>query len=272
LKLCRFERPDGKRRARPGRRRGGRRPLAGRGASRTGGGAGRGGTGPPLGAGGRRAAPAARRRPAAGAGGAAQGDRAGYTCANDVSVRDWQGKAKTMTIGKSFDTHGPLGPVAGDRRRAGRPARPADPLQRRRRRAPGLHHRRDGLRLLPAGRPSLRSLHPGARGHDRQPAPPPASPSAASRSATTSFRSPAPSPSRSRASARSPTLWSRSRRGSSPAAPTRDHILKIDPGRHRLRLDLGFEGWRGPESNRRHHDFQLPQPFSSICGCCAFPC
>ncbi len=35
---------------------------------------------------------------------------AGYTCANDVSVRDWQGKAKTMTIGKSFDTHGPLGP------------------------------------------------------------------------------------------------------------------------------------------------------------------
>jgi 2-keto-4-pentenoate hydratase/2-oxohepta-3-ene-1,7-dioic acid hydratase in catechol pathway len=35
---------------------------------------------------------------------------AGYTCANDVSVRDWQGKAQTMTIGKSFDTHGPLGP------------------------------------------------------------------------------------------------------------------------------------------------------------------
>jgi 2-keto-4-pentenoate hydratase/2-oxohepta-3-ene-1,7-dioic acid hydratase in catechol pathway len=35
---------------------------------------------------------------------------AGYTCANDVSVRDWQGRAKTMTLGKSFDTHGPLGP------------------------------------------------------------------------------------------------------------------------------------------------------------------
>jgi 2-keto-4-pentenoate hydratase/2-oxohepta-3-ene-1,7-dioic acid hydratase in catechol pathway len=35
---------------------------------------------------------------------------AGYTCANDVSVRDWQGQAQTMTIGKSFDTHGPLGP------------------------------------------------------------------------------------------------------------------------------------------------------------------
>jgi 2-keto-4-pentenoate hydratase/2-oxohepta-3-ene-1,7-dioic acid hydratase in catechol pathway len=34
----------------------------------------------------------------------------GYTCANDVSVRDWQGRAQTMTLGKSFDTHGPLGP------------------------------------------------------------------------------------------------------------------------------------------------------------------
>lgn len=40
----------------------------------------------------------------------APGVIAGYTCANDVSVRDWQGRAKTMTIGKSFDTHGPLGP------------------------------------------------------------------------------------------------------------------------------------------------------------------
>lgn len=35
---------------------------------------------------------------------------AGYTIANDVSVRDWQMRASTMTIGKSFDTHGPLGP------------------------------------------------------------------------------------------------------------------------------------------------------------------
>jgi 2-keto-4-pentenoate hydratase/2-oxohepta-3-ene-1,7-dioic acid hydratase in catechol pathway len=35
---------------------------------------------------------------------------AGYTIANDVSVRDWQLRAPTMTLGKSFDTHGPLGP------------------------------------------------------------------------------------------------------------------------------------------------------------------
>jgi 2-keto-4-pentenoate hydratase/2-oxohepta-3-ene-1,7-dioic acid hydratase in catechol pathway len=40
----------------------------------------------------------------------APGVIAGYTIANDVSVRDWQMRATTMTIGKSFDTHGPLGP------------------------------------------------------------------------------------------------------------------------------------------------------------------
>jgi len=41
---------------------------------------------------------------------------AGYTIANDVSVRDWQMRTRTMMIGKSFDTHGPLGPwlVTGD--------------------------------------------------------------------------------------------------------------------------------------------------------------
>jgi 2-keto-4-pentenoate hydratase/2-oxohepta-3-ene-1,7-dioic acid hydratase in catechol pathway len=35
---------------------------------------------------------------------------AGYLIVNDVTVRDWQFKAATMTIGKSFDTHGPTGP------------------------------------------------------------------------------------------------------------------------------------------------------------------
>jgi 2-keto-4-pentenoate hydratase/2-oxohepta-3-ene-1,7-dioic acid hydratase in catechol pathway len=35
---------------------------------------------------------------------------AGYLVANDVSVRDWQLRTPTMTMGKSFDTHGPLGP------------------------------------------------------------------------------------------------------------------------------------------------------------------
>jgi 2-keto-4-pentenoate hydratase/2-oxohepta-3-ene-1,7-dioic acid hydratase in catechol pathway len=41
---------------------------------------------------------------------------AGFTIANDVSVRDWQMRSPTMMIGKSFDTCGPLGPwiVTGD--------------------------------------------------------------------------------------------------------------------------------------------------------------
>lgn len=34
----------------------------------------------------------------------------GYMCANDVSVRDWQRRTPTHTLGKSFDTHGPIGP------------------------------------------------------------------------------------------------------------------------------------------------------------------
>ena len=36
---------------------------------------------------------------------------AGYTIANDVSVRDWQMRSPTFTMGKSFDSHCPLGPV-----------------------------------------------------------------------------------------------------------------------------------------------------------------
>lgn len=35
---------------------------------------------------------------------------AGYLVVNDVSVRDWQRKAPSWTLGKSFDTHGPIGP------------------------------------------------------------------------------------------------------------------------------------------------------------------
>ncbi len=35
---------------------------------------------------------------------------AGFMVANDVSVRDWQVRSPTWTLGKSFDTHGPLGP------------------------------------------------------------------------------------------------------------------------------------------------------------------
>ena len=40
----------------------------------------------------------------------AAGYIAGYTIMNDVSVRDWQRRSPTMTMGKSWDTHGPCGP------------------------------------------------------------------------------------------------------------------------------------------------------------------
>ena len=35
---------------------------------------------------------------------------AGYVVVNDVSVRDWQQRSATMTLGKSFNTTGPFGP------------------------------------------------------------------------------------------------------------------------------------------------------------------
>ena len=35
---------------------------------------------------------------------------AGFTVMNDVSVRDWQWRTPSFTMGKSFDTHGPMGP------------------------------------------------------------------------------------------------------------------------------------------------------------------
>lgn len=34
----------------------------------------------------------------------------GYLVVNDVSARDWQFHTPTFTMGKSFDTHGPIGP------------------------------------------------------------------------------------------------------------------------------------------------------------------
>lgn len=40
----------------------------------------------------------------------APGVVAGYAITNDVSVRDWQRRVPTLTMGKSFDTHCPFGP------------------------------------------------------------------------------------------------------------------------------------------------------------------
>jgi 2-keto-4-pentenoate hydratase/2-oxohepta-3-ene-1,7-dioic acid hydratase in catechol pathway len=40
----------------------------------------------------------------------AQSVIAGYFVTNDVTARDWQQRSPTWTLGKSFDTHGPIGP------------------------------------------------------------------------------------------------------------------------------------------------------------------
>lgn len=36
---------------------------------------------------------------------------AGYTICNDVTIRDWQVASQTMTMGKSWDSHCPMGPA-----------------------------------------------------------------------------------------------------------------------------------------------------------------
>lgn len=46
---------------------------------------------------------------------------AGYLIANDVTVRDWQARVPTWTMGKSWDTHGPLGPWLTTRDEVGEP-------------------------------------------------------------------------------------------------------------------------------------------------------
>lgn len=48
---------------------------------------------------------------------------AGYMAGNDVSVRDVQLRSPTMTLGKSFDTHGPIGPWLVTRDEIGDPQR-----------------------------------------------------------------------------------------------------------------------------------------------------
>ena len=87
---------------------------------------------------------------------------AGYTCANDVSVRDWQGRAQTMTIGKSFDTHGPLGPwlVTADELAT---RRTSAALLRQRRAAPGLQHRARWSSTAPSRSPTSPKPSPWSR-------------------------------------------------------------------------------------------------------------
>lgn len=75
---------------------------------------------------------------------------AGYLVVNDVWVRDWlQKRSRTFTLGKSFDTHGPIGPwvTTDDEMR--------DPLDRDRR--PGSHREpgRAGSTAGPVGQEAV---------------------------------------------------------------------------------------------------------------------
>ena len=85
---------------------------------------------------------------------------AGYFCGNDVSVRDWQMAAQTMQIGKSFDTHGPIGPYLVTPDEVERPAQPEHPRDGQRRRAPELQHQASDLRLLRRRRAPQPGIHP----------------------------------------------------------------------------------------------------------------
>ena len=82
---------------------------------------------------------------------------AGYTIVNDVSVRDFQRHTPQFTMGKSFDTHGPVGPGDRDRRRVGQPACARHPDVGEWRAAPGLQHEAPDLQLLR----HRRVRHPG---------------------------------------------------------------------------------------------------------------
>ncbi len=86
----------------------------------------------------------------------------GYMLCNDVSVRDVQMRTPTHTLGKSFDTHGPDRPLAGDGGRAARPAGRHDPHLGERRAAAGGKHRHDDPLGGSADRRTQRHHDPGA--------------------------------------------------------------------------------------------------------------
>ena len=75
----------------------------------------------------------------------------------------------TMTMGKSFDTHGPIGPWIVTADEVGDPHALRAPHLGERRAAPGLEHQEPDLRLLRAGRAPLDGVHARARrrGRDR---------------------------------------------------------------------------------------------------------
>ena len=92
----------------------------------------------------------------------------GYTCANDVSARDWQQRlgGGQFCQGKSFDTFCPLGPVLVTADEIPNPNALAIRTISERRRDAGLEHERHGLRHSDADRISERQQNaPSRHGH-----------------------------------------------------------------------------------------------------------
>ncbi len=84
---------------------------------------------------------------------------AGYLVVDDVSVRDWQFRAQTMTLGKSFDTHGPIGPWIVTPDEVGDPHVPRIEDVGERRAPAALEHAGADLRLLRSGRDAVDRVH-----------------------------------------------------------------------------------------------------------------
>ena len=78
----------------------------------------------------------------------------GYTCANDVSARDWQKEfgGSQWCRGKTFDTFCPLGPVLVTAGRDPQSQRAEDQDDPQRRGHAGLEHERHDLRRADADR------------------------------------------------------------------------------------------------------------------------
>jgi ureidoglycolate lyase len=78
----------------------------------------------------------------------------GYCAGNDVSVRDWQLQTPQWVLGKSFDTHAPIGPWIVTAGRTWQSAHDGHSLFRQRRAAAELQHGEPGVQRLRPDRSS----------------------------------------------------------------------------------------------------------------------
>ena len=92
---------------------------------------------------------------------------AGYTIVNDVSVRDWQARSATTTMGKSWDTHCPMGPYIVTTDEVPDPHCLDSQNLGEWRIAPEFQYHPSHFQLLRYCGTSVHSLYPRTRGHYR---------------------------------------------------------------------------------------------------------